>query len=72
MLAFHIDSHEFPAGTVTQATSWFGECVRLDGHFLDPDVVIGDVEAAGFDVMSTTIRRPQLRIRAEAFEVCGP
>lgn len=56
LVAFHIDSPEFAAGEVNHLTSWFGESVNIDGFL--PEEVIRDVAAAGFTVMSTTIRRP--------------
>ncbi len=58
LAAFHIDSPEFATGEVNHITTWFGEQVELDGFFLDPDGVAGDLAVAGFTVMSTTIRRP--------------
>jgi SAM-dependent methyltransferase len=58
LVAFHIDSPEFAAGEVNHITTWFGERVELDGFFLEPGEVAGALEAAGFTVMSTTIRRP--------------
>ncbi|MGH3157605.1 MAG: class I SAM-dependent DNA methyltransferase [Streptosporangiaceae bacterium] len=58
LVAFHIDSSEFATGEVNHITTWFGEQVELDGFFLDPAEVTADVTAAGFTVMSTTIRRP--------------
>jgi ubiquinone/menaquinone biosynthesis C-methylase UbiE len=58
LVAFHVDSAEFAAGDMNHITTWFGESVDIDGHFLDPDVVARDVEAAGFTIMSTLIRQP--------------
>ena len=58
LAAFHIDSPDFAAGEVSHLTSWFGEPVELDGFFLEPAEVAGDVEAAGFTVMSTLVRSP--------------
>jgi SAM-dependent methyltransferase len=58
LVAFHIDSPEFAVGEVNRITTWFGEAVELDGFFLEPGDVADDLEAAGFTVMSTTIRRP--------------
>lgn len=58
LVAFHVDNPEFEAGGVNHLTEWFGHRVDLDGYFLDPDVVARDAEAAGFAVMSTTLRRP--------------
>jgi ubiquinone/menaquinone biosynthesis C-methylase UbiE len=58
LVAFHIDSPEFAVGEVNRITTWFGEAVELDGFFLKPGDVVHDLEAAGFTVMSTTIRRP--------------
>lgn len=58
LIAFHIDSADFASGEVNHITTWFGEPVQIDGYFLDPAVVTSDLEAAGFTVMSTTIRQP--------------
>jgi SAM-dependent methyltransferase len=58
LVAFHIDSPDFAAGGVNHLTSWFGESVELDGFFLEPAEVAGDVEAAGFTVISTPVRSP--------------
>lgn len=57
LVAFHIDSPDFAVGAVNHATTWFGEAVSIDGFFLEPDAVVNDIEAAGFTVMSTTVRR---------------
>lgn len=59
LAAFHIDSSEFAAGDVNHLTTWFGQSVELDGHFLEPADVAHDVEAAGFTVTATIIRSPQ-------------
>jgi SAM-dependent methyltransferase len=56
LVAFHIDSPEFAVGEVNHLTSWFGEPVELDGFFLEPADVAGDLDAAGFAVMSTLVR----------------
>ncbi|HUY49969.1 MAG TPA: class I SAM-dependent methyltransferase [Streptosporangiaceae bacterium] len=58
LAAFHIDSPDFAAGEVSHLTNWFGESVELDGFFLEPADVAGDVEAAGFTIMSTLVRSP--------------
>lgn len=58
LAAFHINSFDFAAGEVNHLTHWFGERVELDGYFLEPGEVVGDVEATGFTVMSTLIRSP--------------
>jgi SAM-dependent methyltransferase len=58
LVAFHVDSPDFAAGDVNHLECWFGEPVDLDGRFLDPADVVRDLEAAGFTVMSTTIRQP--------------
>jgi ubiquinone/menaquinone biosynthesis C-methylase UbiE len=59
LIAFHIDSPEFAVGEVNHITEWFGKSVALDGYFLEPPEVTHDLAAAGFAVMSTTIRHPQ-------------
>lgn len=58
LVAFHIDSPEFAAGEVNHLTEWFGEAIHLDGYFLEPADVTGDMESAGFTVTATVIRRP--------------
>jgi SAM-dependent methyltransferase len=58
LVAFHIDSPDFAAGEVNHLTTWFGEPVDLDGFFLEPADVVRDMEAAGFTIMSTLVRRP--------------
>jgi ubiquinone/menaquinone biosynthesis C-methylase UbiE len=59
LIAFHIDSPEFPVGSVNHITEWFGESVDLNGFFLEPPQVTHDVATAGFAVMATTVRNPQ-------------
>jgi SAM-dependent methyltransferase len=58
LVAFHVDSPDYATGEVNHLTSWFGESVDLEAFFLEPDDVARDIEAAGFAVMSTVIRRP--------------
>ncbi len=58
LVAFHIDSATTQAGEVDHLTEFFGQPVELDGYYLDPADVARDLEAAGFTVMSTVVRRP--------------
>jgi SAM-dependent methyltransferase len=58
LVSFHVDSPDFAAGDVNHLTDWFGESVSVDAFFLEPADVVGDLEAAGFTIMSTTIRQP--------------
>jgi ubiquinone/menaquinone biosynthesis C-methylase UbiE len=58
LVAFHVDSPDYATGEANHLTSWFGESVDLDAFFLEPDDVGREIEAAGFAVMSTVIRRP--------------
>ena len=58
LAAFHVDSPDFAAGQVNHLTTWFGEAVELDGYFLEPAIVVRDVEAAGFKVSATVTRSP--------------
>lgn len=58
LLAFHVDGDEVSVGQVHRVTRWFGTDVELEAHFLEPEVVIGEVQAAGFRVMSRTEREP--------------
>ncbi|MEP6600045.1 MAG: class I SAM-dependent methyltransferase [Actinomycetota bacterium] len=57
LVAFHVDSAEFATGEVNHLTRWFGQSVDIDGFFLGPAEVSGDLECAGFAVMSTLIRQ---------------
>lgn len=57
-MAFHIDSDGFAPGEVNHLTSWFGETVELDGHFLDPAQIVAEVESAGLVVMAVLERQP--------------
>ncbi len=58
LVSFHIDSADFAAGDVNHLTEWFGESVEVDGYFLEPAEVAGDLEDAGFAVMATVVRQP--------------
>jgi ubiquinone/menaquinone biosynthesis C-methylase UbiE len=58
LVAFHVDSPDFPAGAVNHLTGWFGKSVELDGYFLAPDAVSAEVMAAGFAVQARLERRP--------------
>lgn len=58
LVAFHVDSPDFAAGEVNHLSDWFGASVDLDGYFLDPDTLRGEVERGGFTIMSTTLREP--------------
>jgi hypothetical protein len=57
LVAFQVDSADFASGKVNHLTSWLGKSVDLDGYFLDPAEVVRDIEDAGFEVMSTVMRR---------------
>lgn len=39
-------------------TTWFGQSVDIDGNFLEPAGVVGEIEAAGLQVVSVTTRTP--------------
>ncbi|GAA3927725.1 class I SAM-dependent DNA methyltransferase [Actinoplanes auranticolor] len=58
LVSFHVEAPDVPAGGTTHLTSWFGADVDVDVHFLDPDVVRGDLVAAGFEIESTMLRAP--------------
>jgi ubiquinone/menaquinone biosynthesis C-methylase UbiE len=62
LLAFHVDSLEFATGAVNHLTSWFGQCVELDGYFLEPDDVVAQLVAAGFTLKATIEREPLERV----------
>jgi ubiquinone/menaquinone biosynthesis C-methylase UbiE len=58
LLAFHVDSADFPTGSVNHLRSWFGQAVQLDGYFLDSDELAAEVSAAGFTVKARLERQP--------------
>jgi SAM-dependent methyltransferase len=58
LLSFHVEGPDVPAGGTSHLTSWFGAQVDVDVHFLDPDAVRADLEAAGFRIESTMLREP--------------
>jgi SAM-dependent methyltransferase len=58
LAAFHSVSPDVAAGEVNHLTTWFGKAVELDGYFLEPADVAGDVAAAGFAVTATLVRSP--------------
>jgi SAM-dependent methyltransferase len=58
LVAFHIDDAEHAVGSVAHLTEWWDSDVDLDFHFIDPAEVSGDLEAAGFTLMSRTDRQP--------------
>jgi hypothetical protein len=58
LLAFHVDSPEFAAGTVNHLTTWFDKRVELDGYFLHHDEVAAQLVAAGFAVRALLKREP--------------
>lgn len=58
LVSFHVGSAEVAAGEVTHLTTWFGEAVDVDVHFLDPAEVGADLVAAGFRVEATVLREP--------------
>lgn len=58
LVAFHVESAEFAVGTTHHMTDWFGANVDLDGRFLDPDDVIGPLQAAGFTIVARLDRQP--------------
>lgn len=62
LLAFHVDSLEFAAGDVNHLTSWFGQCVELDGYFLEPDDVVAQLVAAGFTLKARLEREHVERV----------
>lgn len=58
LIAFHIDSPQFATGQVNHIDEWFGQHVQLDGYFLDPEQVAGQVAAAGFALIAKMERLP--------------
>jgi len=58
LVAFHVDSPEFPAGAVNPLTSWYGQHVDLDGYFLDPGDVTAQLLASGFTLKARLEREP--------------
>lgn len=66
LVSFHIRSDEFDPGEVEHVTTWFGASVDLEGHFIDPDVVMDEMTRAGFDVVSVTTRMPHPGIEVQS------
>lgn len=66
LVSFHIRSEEFAAGEVRHVTSWFGTSVDLEGHFLDPEVVMEEMMRAGFDLVSVTTRMPHPDVEVQS------
>ena len=62
LLAFHIRSEEFQPGDVNRLTTWFGHSVDVEGYFLEPEVVLDDLERHGLDIVSVMTRMPQVMI----------
>lgn len=58
LVAFHVDSPDFPAGAVNHLTSWFGQHVELDGYFLEPGDVTTQLLASGFTLKARLEREP--------------
>lgn len=58
LIAFHIDSPEFATGQVNHISDWFGQPVRLDGYFLDPEEIASQVTGAGFALIAKMERLP--------------
>lgn len=58
LIAFHVDSPEFATGHVNHITDWFGQQIRLDGYFLDPDEIVDEVVAADFTLIAKMERQP--------------
>lgn len=56
LVSFHVDCPDFAAGDVNHLTTWFGEQVTLDGYFLPPERVRGDIEAGGFAITAELLR----------------
>ena len=65
LVSFHIRSEEVEAGETWHLTSWFGKSVDLDGHYLDPEVVMAELLRVGFDVGSVTTRMPHPGIEVQ-------
>jgi ubiquinone/menaquinone biosynthesis C-methylase UbiE len=60
-LSFHIESTDGSGGTMggeQRLTQWFEHEVDLTFYYLDPAEESAALEAAGFVMMSTTVRRP--------------
>ena len=58
LVAFHVDSAEFRVGDTNHLTDWFGQHVDIEGHFLAPDRITDELEAAGLEVVGSLVRRP--------------
>ena len=58
LVAFHIDGPGHDIGSVNHLSEWFGHVVDLDGFFLDPAAVCGEIQREGFDVSVRLERLP--------------
>jgi hypothetical protein len=59
-LSFHVEDELHAAGEVKHLSDWFGKRIDLDGYFLSPEEISGQLEAAEFGVLAR-IDRPALR-----------
>lgn len=50
LVSFHVSSADHPMGSSFHLETWFEKPVDLTGHFLNPDVVLGEARAAGFEL----------------------
>jgi ubiquinone/menaquinone biosynthesis C-methylase UbiE len=58
LLAFHVSLAGHDPSEIMHADQWWGERVDLDFYYLDPDEVSAGITAAGFTVISSTVREP--------------
>lgn len=58
LISFHVSSDDHGPGETNHLTTWFGQDVDIDGHFLAPETVASELEAAGLAIAATLLRQP--------------
>jgi len=58
LVAFHVEGAGFAPGDVNHLREFLGHPVEMEGYFLDPSTVIGDLTMAGFGVAARLDREP--------------
>jgi SAM-dependent methyltransferase len=58
LVAFHVEGAGFAPGDVNYLREFLGHPVQMEGYFLDPSTVIGDLTMTGFAVAARLDREP--------------
>jgi SAM-dependent methyltransferase len=58
LVAFHVEGAGFAPGDVNHLREFLGYHVQMEGYFLDPSTVIGDLTVTGFGVVARLDREP--------------